>query len=380
MAVTIKKRDIPLISLVTVFLALAFPGSALCTGEFDLTFASGNAHFLAVTQDGTLWSWGDNEYGQLGDGTFEGREHPVKIMAGVKAVSAGFNTSFALKEDGTLWAFGETQFGQAGVGDMPNVNKPVKILDNVKDVVGDHFVGMAIREDGSLWAWGYNGHGSLGTGSYEYPERPVKIINSGVVRAAFGGNSAYAVMSDGTLLAWGKNNTGQTGVGEIGSTALRPAKSARGIMSIAGGNQHAIGFNADGKLFLWGDPTATYSVSAPDGASLADVSDSRPEFAHEEIRQVAAHDTMNAVVTGQGQLFTFNGRETPWNNGCINDDGIPMIIDDVAAASVTSDRTVFLKTDGSLWRCGPDRMVLDQNGNQVGSFTPVMIFEGVKLP
>jgi alpha-tubulin suppressor-like RCC1 family protein len=106
-----------LFSLLTTFL---FP---LKSSAFDIAkytwvkIDSSNNHSLAVMSDGSLWAWGSNDYGQLGDGTKSLKSSPVKIMDNVLSVSAGYNYSLAIKTDGSLWAWGNNMYGQLGLSD-----------------------------------------------------------------------------------------------------------------------------------------------------------------------------------------------------------------------------------------------------------------------
>lgn len=115
---------------------------------------AGYGHTLALDTYGTLWAWGMNENGQVGDGTTKDVYKPKKIMTDVKMISAKENQSFAIKQDGTLWAWGNNERYQLGDGTNTERHSPVKIMDNVKNVYADDSRTMAIKEDGSVWIWG----------------------------------------------------------------------------------------------------------------------------------------------------------------------------------------------------------------------------------
>jgi alpha-tubulin suppressor-like RCC1 family protein len=126
-------------------------------------------HAMAIKKDGSLWTWGMNKQGQLGDGTTTDRHSPVKIMDSVASVSAnGWLTSHtaAIKTDGSLWVWGANEQGQLGDGTTEDRHSPVKIMDSVAMFPsGSRARTMAIKTDGSLWAWGSNEHGQLGDGT-----------------------------------------------------------------------------------------------------------------------------------------------------------------------------------------------------------------------
>lgn len=115
---------------------------------------AGYGHTLALDTYGTLWAWGSNKKGQVGDGTTKDVYKPKQIMTGVKMISAKENQSFAIKQDGTLWAWGNNERYQLGDGTNTERHSPVKIMDNVKNVYADYSRTMAIKKDGSVWIWG----------------------------------------------------------------------------------------------------------------------------------------------------------------------------------------------------------------------------------
>jgi alpha-tubulin suppressor-like RCC1 family protein len=127
----------------------------------------GEQHAGAIKTDGTLWSWGNNQYGQLGSGTVISRSSPVQIGALTnwkKSAAGGLNHTAAIKTDGTLWSWGNNQYGQLGSGTVVSRSSPVQIgaLTNWKSVHCGAFHTAAIKTDGTLWTWGLNAGGQLG--------------------------------------------------------------------------------------------------------------------------------------------------------------------------------------------------------------------------
>jgi alpha-tubulin suppressor-like RCC1 family protein len=135
-----------------------------------------------------LWSWGSNQYGQLGNGTAADSLTPNKIMDDIIFVSAGTKHSMAIKSNGELWAFGHNNFGQLGnefnlLGtqtvdrNTPFMrSNPIFITDSVTTVVAGDDITLAVKTDGSLWAWGWNSGGRLADGTYTSRTTPTKIM------------------------------------------------------------------------------------------------------------------------------------------------------------------------------------------------------------
>ncbi len=142
------------------------------------------AHTLASRRDGTTWAWGDNQWGQLGDGTTTDRATPVQVafLRGATRVAAGFRHSLALKSDGTLWAWGRNAEGQLRIGraDLTGclcqpTPVPVLSLSRVTAIVAGFTHSLAVQ-DGALWAWGDNTFGQLGDGTTEPRLAPVQAL------------------------------------------------------------------------------------------------------------------------------------------------------------------------------------------------------------
>ncbi|ETR66773.1 MAG: hypothetical protein OMM_12359, partial [Candidatus Magnetoglobus multicellularis str. Araruama] len=148
----------------------------------DITFVSaGGYHSLALKVDGSVWAWGENYSGQLGDGTTSSSSTPAQIgsLSNIILIAAGFNYSIALKNDGTVWVWGDNRYGQLGGGITPNITSPVKIADftNVVSIgiAGGHT--LAVKDDGTAWAWGDNYYGQIGNGMKDHKSTPEKVIS-----------------------------------------------------------------------------------------------------------------------------------------------------------------------------------------------------------
>ncbi|MGD0741737.1 MAG: RCC1 repeat- and reductase domain-containing protein [Acidimicrobiales bacterium] len=146
-----------------------------------VAIAAGGDSGYALRRDGTVWAWGDDEFGELGDGvrTFdEGVPVQVKGLAHVVAIAAGSCSAYALLRDGTVWAWGRGDYGQLGDGSRSDRSLPVQVrgLTDVLEVVGGGDMAFALERIGSLWSWGANSLGQLGDGSEAGQDVPVRVL------------------------------------------------------------------------------------------------------------------------------------------------------------------------------------------------------------
>jgi len=220
--------------------------------------AAGANHSVALKTDGTVWAWGLNTKGQLGDSTVTQRTAPVKakVLTNAMAVAAGDSHSVAIKSDGTVWAWGYNGYGQLGDSTVTQRNYPVKAknLTGVIAVAGGAYHSLALKSDGTVWAWGRNNYYQLGDSSTTQRNYPVKTkILSGVVAIAAGEYYSMALKGDGTVWAWGYNVDGQLGVGDtLNRTAPVQITTLSGIVALKAGSRHALVIKSDGKAWAWG--------------------------------------------------------------------------------------------------------------------------------
>ncbi len=227
-----------------------------------MTVSAGFCHTAAIKSDGTLWIWGCGCFGQLGDGTdYPGHDfyQPTKIMDDVSSVSLGVWNSAAIKTDGTLWAWGDNCDGQIGNGSETSVcNAPSKIMDGVASVCFGGYESAAIKKDGSLWMWGANSKGWLcGDGVAGDHYTPVKVMDSVQLRSVAVGNGHSAIVKeDGSLWTWGSNSCGQLGDGTK-TNRLQPVEIMEDVSSVSLGfsdeySIYSAAIKKDGSLWMWG--------------------------------------------------------------------------------------------------------------------------------
>jgi len=269
-------------------------------------------HTAAIKTDGTLWTWGQNTYAQLGDNTTANKSSPVTTVAGGtnwKQVACGGFHTVAIKTDGTLWSWGYNTIGQLGDGTKVTKSSPVTTAGggtNWKQVAGGNQYTAAIKTDGTLWSCGYNFFGQLGDGTTINRSSPITTVAGGTnwKQVACGFGHTAAIKTDGTLWTWGYNPNGQLGV----NTTVNKSSP---VTTVAGGTNwkqvacglHTSAIKTDGTLWTWGYNTY---------GQLGD----------------------NTTVHKSSPVTTVTGG-TNWKQ--------------VAGAYV---HTAAIKTDGTLWSCG----------------------------
>ena len=221
--------------------------------------ATGSVHTLAVKTDGTIWAWGRNNYGQLGLGDLDDRTAPTQVGTDSDwaAVAAGLRFSFALKDDGTLWAWGLNDFGQLGVGDTDSRLVPTQVgLDTDWAMVdgGGQFA-AAVKTDGTMWAWGRNHLYQLGQG--DTTDRPVPTQvgdDTHWVWVGASDNDCRALTDTDGLWSWGYNNYGQLGLADLVTRQVpTQVDGSWDLMTV--GDDSTLATLPDGSLWAWGDNT-----------------------------------------------------------------------------------------------------------------------------
>lgn len=408
-----KKILAGLLSL-TLLAAPAVPAAAYDSAGpgYTQTAAGGSAESFLVDADGTLWAWGDNLWGQLGDGSTQDHSLPVKVLEHVRSVSAGDSHTYAVLEDNTLWAWGRNVSNAfPGMDDLVSSPTPVKIMDDVASASTGVCTHLAVKTDGSLWAWGRY----IGNRTNKQLSTPVQIMDN-VAAACTGFGHSLALKNDGSLWAWGQNNDGEVGDGS-GRERLTPAKVLDRVVSMSAGYGFSAAVKEDGTLWTWG---RNWQGELGDGTTWTwgpnwDWHSPDPE--EEELLQATLeawiemwgdqanrdHSIPTKVLDGAAAVYASNNntyalREDgvlwAWGNNNSGDVGdgttedrlfpVP-VLDQVAAVSVGWDHVLARRTDGTLWTWGGNIAGQLGNGESLfyGGFTPrfsafpIQVMEGV---
>jgi len=273
-----------------------------------------DASQAGIKKNGTLWAWGGNGYGQLGDGTQITRSSPVQIGAGTnwRYVRMGVLTTFAIKTDGTLWSWGYGGYVDLGNGIITR-SSPVQIgagtdwnyVSSNGWMAGVH----AIKTNGTLWGWGGNGYGTVGDGTTASRSSPVQIgAGTDWATVSHGTYTTFAIKTNGTLWAWGFNYSGQLGDGtQINRSSPVQIGAGTNWRSVVGTNGYQNNATkTDGTFWGWG--AAYYGIPA-NGYSFAS---SPVQVGSRTIHAVVPESSMKAfdygvpVITTSGNLIEYN--------------------------------------------------------------------------
>lgn len=326
------------------------------TGEF-WTVAAGPNHTLALKGDGTVWAWGRNDSGQLGDGTTLDRlvaPAAVNGMADAIAIAAGDHHSLAIRADGTVWAWGRNDTGQLGIASTTGQTAPVPVTalaGAFVQIAAGAGHAVALRSDGTVWTWGANGVGQLGDGTATQRNTPVQAAGlTDIVALASGARHSLALKGDGSVWAWGANGAGQLG---DGTTADRFAPVEvigldAEILGIAAGASHTLALASDGAVWSWGgngsgqlgDGTTTPRSAPAEIGGLGDIVGLASGGAH------------SVAVKNNGTVWTWGGNTAgQLGDGSTAQRLVPAEVSgltDAIEAAAGGDRTVVVSLDGTL--------------------------------
>ena len=334
-------------------------------------------HSLALKSDGTVWAWGRNLYGQIGDGTTTERWAPKQVagLSGILGIATGYNHSLAIKSDHTVWAWGRNANGQLGDGSTTDRLTPVQVpgLTNVVAVAGGAYFSAALKSDGSVWAWGYNVYGNLGNNSTTASLTPVQVSAiTDIKEIAAGSNHTLARKGDGTLWGWGRNEFGQLG---NGSTADKKApvqvSGLAGVAEIAACGSHSYALKTDGSAWGWGANAAYQLGDNTTDSRLAPV-------------QMLSLKDMAAVGAGQyhGLAIKNDGLVWAWGDNTQGQLGVgaavsspwpapPGTLAGVTAMAGGEYHSLALKGDGSVWSWGRNAFGQLGDGTTADRWAPV---------
>ncbi|MCX6381662.1 MAG: Ig-like domain repeat protein [Armatimonadetes bacterium] len=342
------------------------------------------SHTLALKSDGTVWAWGWNAYGQLGDGTATDSFTPVQVSAltGVTQIAGGYLHSLALKSDGTVWVWGFNNSGQLGDGTTVDSAVPVQVsgLTGVTQVSAGSFHSLAVKTDGTVFAWGNNNYGQLGDGTNTNRLTPVQVTGlTGVTQVSGGGYHSLALKSDGTVWAWGRNDFGKLGDGtNTDKNAPVQVTGLTGVTQVAGGYLHSLALKSDGTVFAWGynnsgqlgDGTTTTRLTPVQVSGLTGIAQVAAGSFH-SLALIPPPSTSTTKVKAWGSNPYYNlgdGTNTDRNSAVTLSN-----ITNVAQVVVGAFHTLVVKTDGTVWAWGANFNGQLGDGTTADSAVPVQV-------
>ena len=312
-----------------------------------VSVAAGSYHTLAVLRDGTVWAWGWNGYGLLGDGTFVNKATPVQVrdpsdpstfLTHAVATAAGERHSLVLKADGTVWAWGYNGNGQLGDGTWIDNTHPVKVKDptdatgyltGVTGIAAGAWHSIALKADKTVWTWGSQGYNQLGRNNW-VPSNNQHVAGqaaglTNVIAIAGGWEHTVALKGDGTVWDAGRNLEGQLGDGTTLGSSFSPPKffvqvidpteptgHLTGIVAIAANDRFTLAVKSNGTAWGWG---SNYAGELCDGTS----------------------------GVGPGKTVPVQMKDPLDASGFLTN---------VKAVGAGDYHSLFIKNDGTLWGCG----------------------------
>lgn len=295
--------------------------------------AAHGSHTLAVIADGSVWAWGYNGAGQLGDGGTTSHSNPTPVRqrdgsflnlgsgATSRNIAGGWYHSLAVKADGSVWAWGLNQFGQLGDGTIVNKSGAVRVngLSSITTVAGGVYHSLALDSSGRVWAWGSNFYGQLGNGTHDNtphstPQLVAGLLASGerAIAIAAGAGHSLAVVRQANgvnvVRAWGWNLYGQLGNGNTTDRStpgnvLSGGGNLQGITGVSAGYVHTLALTSGGTLMAWGNDS--YGQLGNGGSADIAVTRAVPVQSITNVQSIAAGAGFSVALRNNGTLWVW---------------------------------------------------------------------------
>jgi alpha-tubulin suppressor-like RCC1 family protein len=346
-----------------------------------ITAVSAGENFsAALRSDGTVWAWGNNELGTIGNGEAKPftrvlRPSMVINLTEVTAISSGFRHTLALRVDGTIWGWGSNTFGALGNNGTPNTPypTPVQVLNvgNAVAIAASIGNGLCLDGTGILRAWGTNGVGEVGNGTAVTQDLPIPLLNmTNVTVLAPATSNTMVLRDDGTVWGWGTNNYGQLGFGPQSFTAISaPNQVLTGVASLAAGNTHTIALKTDGTVWTWGN---NQFGQMGKGATSAPVLTPSQVPGLANILSIAAGGTSCYAVQSDGSLVQWGDIDGVLGSAApILSPTLVTGFNNIKTLAPGWAHIVALKNDGTVWAWGE---------NAYGQVGPIALGPTVAVP
>lgn len=336
----------------------------------------GDQHVLALKNDGTVWAWGRNNTGKVGDGTITDRRLPVAVstLTDIVAVAAGGAHSLALKSDGTVWSWGHNAQGQLGDGTTTERRTPIQVpgLSDVIAIAAGGFHSVALKGDGTVWTWGSNSLGQIGDGTQTNRANPTLVTSSyGPVAAVQAVDTAtFVLTTEGTVWAFGR--FWPSAQSATSSVAVQVTPTSMPFVEFGVGGAHGLGIRPNGTLGAWGlngsgqlgDGTTISPPTPIELSSPSSIVDSDGGASHTLSR------------TTNGEVWSWGGNSKgQLGDGTTLDRSqpAPLSLADIVAASASAASSIAVSIDGRVWTWGDNEFGQLGTGTLLGSTTPQAI-------
>lgn len=334
--------------------------------------SAGDGHSLFLDGRGEVWAWGDNTYGQLGDGTDVNSVSPVQVvgLTEIVAIDAGFDHSLALKADGTVWAWGNNLFGQLGDGTTLDRNAPVQVqgLSDIVDISSHLWHNVALTGDGTVWVWGAIWTNGVLPEKLSFPTADSEIVDVDAGYPNILGLTANGrVYYDGRQLV--QMNNKLYVIHSWGGTKLD------GIVTVAAGFGLSLGLRDDGTVWAWGSNEygelgdgTHQSRNALNAVRVRDVDD---------VMSISVGGNYGLALQYDGMVWAWGRNETgTLGDGTTQNRSLPVQLEgliDVEAIGAGEDHSLAVKADGTVWAWGSNHNGQLGDGSYVDSTTPIKV-------
>jgi alpha-tubulin suppressor-like RCC1 family protein len=344
----------------------------------------------AATPGGPVLAWGSNLSGDLGNGTTTSSSTPVatSLPAGttVTAVSGGWNHSLALTSTGSVLAWGNNAYGELGNGNTTNSSTPVAVSlpsgTTVTAVSAGYFYSLALTSTGSVLAWGYNASGQLGNGTTASSSTPVAVSLPPVtaVSAGTGDGHSLALTSTGSVLAWGNNAYGELGNGNTASSSTPVAVSLPSgtiATAISAGSDCSLALTSTGSVLAWGYNAYGQLGNGTTASSSTPVAVSLPAGTTATAISAGFHFSLALTSTGSVLAWGYN-TDGELGNGTTANSSTPVPVSlhagtTITAISANGLHSLALTSTGSVLAWGYNAYGQLGNGTTASSSTPVAV-------
>lgn len=357
--------------------------------EVQPQIAVNGFHSVFVDNAGTVWTWGDNRFGQLGNGQLDNNiatsnSTPVQLsgLPAIASVAIGGSHTLALTTDGQVWAWGHNADNTLGVTTDDTIQTtPVLIagLDHITAIAAGDGHGLALRSDGAVWTWGINTDGQTGlpqTGNHPFPEEITVVTD--VIAIAAGDAHSLLLRADGTVWATGLNNFGQLGDGTTESRSeFAEVTNLEHIVAIDAGETYSLALDAYGDI--WGFGNATLGQLGPNNSEAI--------TSPQRIMVSTSGQPYRAISAGGSHVMALDDAGLVWSWGYngfgqlgyeTNDliSAQPQLIplqDTISGISAGDNHSAVFSTKGNIWIWGDNQFGQLGDGTFEARFAPQLV-------